>query len=141
LLALAEYRPHGRNCRDQTNYGEGGPNSLPFLSESISEEEGDPCAKKSTGDDNKREFWPGKLDLFHDSTNRLVREDGQTEECRSVARLRPRCRNVAYSRFATFGTTTVPSGSRTTKYIWRIGPLIVSEKQTSQNGTGAARNS
>jgi hypothetical protein len=38
-----------------------------------------------------------------------------------------------HSRFSTFGATTVPSGSRTTKYIWRIGPFIVSEKHTSQN--------
>jgi hypothetical protein len=41
-----------------------------------------------------------------------------------------------HSRFSTLGTTTVPSGSRTTKNICLIGPLIVSEKQISQNGTG-----
>ena len=46
-----------------------------------------------------------------------------------------------YSRCSIFGTTTVPSGSRTTKNIWRSGPLIVSEKHTSQNGTGDVRNS
>jgi hypothetical protein len=38
-------------------------------------------------------------------------------------------------------STTVPSGSKTTKYISRIGPLIVSEKQINQNGTGVVRNS
>ena len=43
--------------------------------------------------------------------------------------------------FSTLDTTTVPSGRRTTKYISRIGPLIVSEKETSQNGTGIVRNS
>src|ERR1700730_15889671 len=46
-----------------------------------------------------------------------------------------------YSRCSIFGTTTVPSGSRTTKNIWRSGPLIGSEKHTSQNGTGDVRNS
>ena len=50
-------------------------------------------------------------------------------------------RNDDYSRFSTFGSTTVPSGGRTTKYIWRIGPLIVSEKLMSQNGEGVVRNS
>ena len=49
--------------------------------------------------------------------------------------------NDAYSRFSTLGSTTVPSGSRTTKNICRIGPLVVSEKETSQNGTGCVRNS
>ena len=39
------------------------------------------------------------------------------------------------------GTTTVPSGRSTTKNICRIGPLMVSEKQTSQNGTGCDLNS
>jgi hypothetical protein len=48
---------------------------------------------------------------------------------------------TAYSRFATLGSTTVPLGSTTTKYIWCIGPLTVSEKATSQNGTGCVRNS
>src|SRR5260370_28467995 len=47
----------------------------------------------------------------------------------------------AYSRFSTLGSTTVPSGSRTTKNICRIGPLVVSEKETNQNGTGCVRNS
>jgi hypothetical protein len=50
-------------------------------------------------------------------------------------------RAIDYSRLSTFGTTTVPSGSGTTKYISRIGPLTVSEKQTSQKGIGAVRNS
>ena len=81
LLTLAEYHPHGGNCRNEPDQGEGSSNGLPFPSELISEEEGDPCAKKSTRNDDKREFWPGKFDLFHDRTNRLVREDGQTEEC------------------------------------------------------------
>ena len=48
---------------------------------------------------------------------------------------------TAYSRFSTLGSTTVPSGRRTTKNICRIGPLVVSEKETSQNGTGCVRNS
>jgi hypothetical protein len=47
----------------------------------------------------------------------------------------------AYNRFSTFGTTTVPSGSRTTKNICLIAPLTVSEKQISQNGAGVVRNS
>ena len=38
LLAFAENRPHRRNCRDQPDQGEGSPNHLSFLSESISEE-------------------------------------------------------------------------------------------------------
>jgi hypothetical protein len=46
-----------------------------------------------------------------------------------------------YSRFSTLGSTTVPSGSTTTKYIWRIGPLTVSENDTSQNGIGVDLNS
>jgi hypothetical protein len=46
-----------------------------------------------------------------------------------------------YKRFDTLGTTTVPSDSRTTKNICRIGPLTVSEKQTSQNGIGVVLNS
>jgi hypothetical protein len=33
-----------------------------------------------------------------------------------------------------------PSGNRTTKNIWRNGPLTVSENETSQNGTGVVRN-
>ena len=37
-------------------------------------------------------------------------------------------RNDDYSRFATLGTTTVPSGSRTTKNICRRGPSTVSKK-------------
>src|SRR5260370_18764654 len=45
----------------------------------------------------------------------------------------------AYSRFSTLGSTIVPSGRRTTKNICRIGPL--SEKETSQKGTGSVRNS
>ena len=52
--------------------------------------------------------------------------------------------NEAHSRFSTLGTATVPSASRTTKYIWRIGrfdALIVAEKQTGQNGTGVVQNS
>jgi hypothetical protein len=36
---------------------------------------------------------------------------------------RPFDRTYVYNRFSTFGTTTVPSGSRTTKYISRIGPF------------------
>jgi len=47
----------------------------------------------------------------------------------------------AYSRFATLGSTTVPSGNTTTKNNWRNGPVTVSEKQTSQNGTGLLRSS
>ena len=39
------------------------------------------------------------------------------------------------------GSTTVPSGNRTTKNIWRSGPFTVSDKQTSQNGIGDVRNS
>jgi hypothetical protein len=38
----------------------------------------------------------------------------------------------AYSRFSTLGSTTVPSGSRTTKNICRIGPLVVSEKRPAE---------
>src|SRR5271157_5220006 len=35
----------------------------------------------------------------------------------------------------TFGSTTIPLGKRTTKYIRWIGPSIVSEKQKNQCGT------
>jgi len=36
---------------------------------------------------------------------------------------------INYSRFATLGSITLPSGNRTTKNIWRNGPFTVSEKQ------------
>jgi hypothetical protein len=66
LLALAENRPQGRNRRDQPYEGEGSADRLSFLcAELISEEEGDPRAKKSTRDDNKREFWATELDFLH----------------------------------------------------------------------------
>jgi hypothetical protein len=42
---------------------------------------------------------------------------------------------------ATVGSTTVPSGNRTHEENCRNAPLIVSEKQISQNGTGIVRNS
>jgi hypothetical protein len=38
----------------------------------------------------------------------------------------------AYSRFTTLGSTTVLSGNRTTKNIWRNGPFTASEKQTNR---------
>jgi hypothetical protein len=47
----------------------------------------------------------------------------------------------SYSRFATLGTTTVPSGNRTTKNSCLNAPFTVSEKQISQNGTGCVLNS
>jgi hypothetical protein len=46
-----------------------------------------------------------------------------------------------YWRFDTLRSTTVPFGSTTTKNSLWIAPLIESEKQTSQNGTGVIRNS
>jgi hypothetical protein len=45
---------------------------------------------------------------------------------------------IDYNLLATLGSTTVPSGSRTTKNIWTF---TVSEKQMSQNGAGVSLNS
>jgi hypothetical protein len=42
----------------------------------------------------------------------------------------------SYSRFTTLGSTTVPSGSMTTKNNSCIGPFTASEEDTSQNGSG-----
>ena len=63
----------------------------------------------------------------------------QTRDWRGPDKLRVVSLTNHYSRFATLGSTTVPSGKRTTKNICRIGPLVVSEKETSQNGTGCVR--
>jgi hypothetical protein len=46
---------------------------------------------------------------------------------------------VSYNLFSTLGSTTVPSGSKTTKKSWRSGPLIVSEK-AKPDGSGVVRN-
>jgi hypothetical protein len=88
LLTLTENRPHGGNCRDQPDKGKGSPDRLSLLcAEPISEDKGDSCAKKGTRDDNKCEFWPGKFYVFHESTNRCVREEVKLRNATPVAGL------------------------------------------------------
>ena len=70
-----------------------------------------------------------------------ARLDAVYGEPHELVRVEPDAFPDVYSRFSTLGTTTVLSGSRTTKNICLIGPLTVSEKEISQNGTGVVRNS
>jgi hypothetical protein len=77
--------------------------------------------QKSSGDDG-----------VHEGIGGLLRADAPAQ---------PDAFPNDYNRFDTLGSTTLPSGKTTTKNICRSGPLIASEKHTSQNGTGVVRNS
>jgi hypothetical protein len=71
LLALAEYRPNGRNCRDQSDCAQSSPNRFSlFCAEPVSQKQGDACSDHSPCHDDEREFWSGKLDLLHNSKTR-----------------------------------------------------------------------
>src|SRR5271165_4638967 len=66
-------------------------------------------------------------------------DSAHTRSHSSVHILSGRANN--YSLSDTFGSTIIPLGRRTTKYIRWIGPSLVSEKQKNQCGTGLVLNS
>jgi hypothetical protein len=89
LLALAEYRPNGRNCRDQSDCGQSSPNRFSlFCAEPVSQKQGDACSDHSPCHDDEREFWSGKLDLLHISKMSSFPRDKQGEGCRPCSPVR-----------------------------------------------------
>ena len=76
--------------------------------------------------------------ILRDNLVDILRGRAKSSEMPELASFSESC---AYSRFSTLGSTTFLLGSTATKYSWCIGPLTVSENDTSQNGIGCWRNS